>query len=121
MSIQGIVTHNGWNDLLWLRHQLGEIRVTNALSVLDVLLRFAKRNQLWHEGDIETFMEPIGQKLGLSSANLVFFGLFWSGVISPNTPNQSTWYDNSGINWGQFRGHVRFSDRGLVLLNEMRN
>ena len=122
MSAHGAVRHTGWNEILWLRHELELIPATAKLSVLSVLERFAKRNRDWRESEVEKLMSEVarGRNTGRAAANSVFFALFWCGIVVPKDPFQDRWFDPPGTLWNQFSDHVHFSDRGLVLLNQLR-
>lgn len=125
MQANTVVSHSGWNDLLWLRNQLRWERVTssaNSASVLEVVAKAClKRPRPWREGDFDELMEVIENDHGSTVANNVHFTLFWCGVVIPRRPLQPKWYDGSGNRWTHFTPHVRLSDRGLVLLNQLRD
>ena len=121
ISKPSVATHTGWNELLWLRHQLASLPLTARLTTLDALTRFGKRSREWRESDVEALMRSIETGVGRAAANTAFFGMHWCGIVSFKKPFQKYWFENDGVVWRDFREYVHISDRGLVLLNGLRN
>lgn len=122
LRANAMVSHTGWNELSWLRNQLRLQPASNSASALDVVAEAcADRKQPWRDGDFDELMGAIQKRHGFAVANTVHFILFWCGGVIPRRPHQPNWYDDTGNRWIHFAPYVRLSDRGLILLNQLRN
>ena len=119
----GPALRNGYNEIAALKQALLERDIEGhgvSTSLLDIVrLAARRRRRPWFSTtSVETLTEALAAHLSDKVVDLVFWWLVIYGVITFDNVEQ--WNDNGMWDYADSQDYAVFTERGVVLLNELR-